>query len=69
MREVAAHCLVIALGVILAVNFVLFWLYGGLFIYESNRAILLMETALSVAIIGLGTERLVDYVRKQRGSG
>ncbi len=56
------------MGVILAVNFVLFWLYGGLFIHESNRAILLMETALSVAIIGLGTERLVDYVRRQKGS-
>jgi hypothetical protein len=46
----------------------LFWLYGSLFIHESNRAFLLMDTALSVAIIGLGTERLVDYVKKQKGS-
>lgn len=60
LKEVVASCLVIALGIILIVHFALFWVYGGVFIYESNRVILTLETIMSVLIIGFGFERLLS---------
>lgn len=60
LKEALASCLVIALGVILAVHFSLFWIYGGVFIYESNKVILLIETVMSVTILGFGVERLIS---------
>lgn len=60
LKEVIASCLVIALGIILIVHFTLFWVYGGVFIYESNKIILTLETVMSVAIIGFGFERLLS---------
>jgi hypothetical protein len=65
LRDVIAYCLVIALGIILALHFALFWLYGGVFIYESNKIVLVVETAMSVAILGFGFERLA----KSTGAG
>jgi len=58
IKDTIASCLIIALGAILALHFTLFWLYGGVFIHETNRVILIIETAMSVAIIGFGVERL-----------
>jgi len=60
LKEVIASSLVIALGVILIIHFTLFWIYGGVFIYESNKIILAMETLMSVGIIGFGIERLIS---------
>jgi hypothetical protein len=65
LRDIIASCLVIALGVILALNFAFFWLYGGVFIYESNKAVLSIETAMSVAIFGFGIERLLCSANKK----
>jgi hypothetical protein len=65
LRDIIASCLVIALGAILALNFAFFWLYGGVFIYESNKVILSIETAMSVAIFGFGIERLIFSANKQ----
>ena len=61
LKDAIASCLVIALGIILAVHFAMFWIYGGVFIHESNTIILIIETAMSVAIVGFGLERLITY--------
>ena len=70
LKDAIASCLVIALGIILAVHFAMFWIYGGVFIYESNKIILIVETAMSIAIMGFGLERLISYTsassRQQR---
>jgi hypothetical protein len=60
LKDVIAYCLVISLGIILAMHFVLFWIFGGVFIYEDNKAVLLLETVMSVAILGFGIERLLS---------
>ena len=61
-----ASCLVVALGLILIIHFTLFWIYGGVFIYESNKIILALETLMSIGIIGFGFERLISVsVRKE----
>jgi hypothetical protein len=65
LKEVIASSLVIALGLILIIHFTLFWIYGGVFIYESNKVILALETIMSIGIIGFGFERLISiYSRK-----
>ncbi|HEY49039.1 MAG TPA: hypothetical protein G4O13_03240 [Dehalococcoidia bacterium] len=69
LKNVLASVLVIALGVILIIHFTLFWIHGGVFIHESNKAILSVETVMSVAILGFGVERLLNYTKeKQRGA-
>ncbi len=60
LKEVIASSLVIALGIILIIHFTLFWIYGGVFIYESNKVILAIETLMSISIIGFGFERLLS---------
>ena len=70
LKDVIASCLVIALGIILAIHFAMFWMYGGVFIYETNKIILIVETTMSIAIMGFGLERLVSYANasnRQRG--
>jgi hypothetical protein len=66
LKEIMAYCLVLALGLILIIHFALFWLYGGVFIYEHNKVILTLETLMSVGIIGFGIERLLSTsIRKE----
>ena len=60
LKGTLASILVIALGVILIVHFALFWIYGGVFIHESNKIILTMETFMSVIILGFGVERFLS---------
>jgi len=60
LKTALASCLVIALGLILPVHFILFWMYGGVFIHESNKLLLLIETIVSFTIIGFGMERLIN---------
>jgi hypothetical protein len=60
LKEIMAYCLVVALGLILIIHFVLFWMYGGVFIYEHNKIILALETIMSIGIIGFGIERLIS---------
>lgn len=59
LKDVIAYCLVISLGLILAVHFALFWIYGGVFIYENNKVVLALETIMSLAILCFGLERLI----------
>ena len=65
LKEVIASCLVIALGIILIIHFALFWIYGGVFIYENNKVILALETLMSITIIGFGFERLLSISNKK----
>ncbi len=65
LKEVIASCLVIALGIILIIHFALFWIYGGVFIYENNKVILALETLMSITIIGFGFERLLSTSNKK----
>lgn len=67
VKDVIASILVIALGVILALHFILFWAYGGVFIHESNKIILSIETVMSVAILVFGFERFVSTARSIAG--
>ena len=60
LKEIMAYCLVVALGLILIIHFALFWIYGGVFIYEHNKIILALETLMSIGIIGFGIERLIS---------
>lgn len=60
LKNAIASCLVIALGIILVAHFVLFWIYGGVFIYESNKIVLSVETVLSIGIFAFGIERLLN---------
>jgi hypothetical protein len=66
VKDTIASCLIIALGAILALHFALFWVYGGVFIHETNKVILTVETVMSVAIIGFGLERLASSARSNR---
>jgi hypothetical protein len=68
IRDVIAYCLVISLGIILAIHFVMFWVYGGVFIYEDNKTILILETMMSVAIFGFGIERLLNSAGREQHS-
>ena len=63
IKDVIASCLVISLGIILVMHFILFWIYGGVFIYESNKIVLLGETIMSIAILGFGIERLLGTAK------
>ena len=68
IKDVIASCLVIALGIILVIHFAFFWVYGGVYIYESNKVILLLETVMSITILGFGVERLLASA-KERDKG
>jgi len=65
IKNAVASCLVIALGLILGLHFALFWVYGGVFIHESNKIILAVETAMSVAILAFGVERLASTAMRK----
>ena len=64
IKDIVASCLVIALGIILVLHFALFWVYGGVYIYESNKVVLLVETVMSIAILGFGVERLLTFANE-----
>ncbi len=64
IKDIVASCLVIALGIILVLHFALFWMYGGVYIYESNKVVLLVETVMSIAILGFGVERLLTFTNE-----
>jgi len=67
IKDVISSCLVISLGIILIIHFALFWVYGGVFIYENNKFILLIETLMSLAIFGFGIERLMNSTNFKKG--
>lgn len=66
LGELIDYCLVIALGIILVVNLSLFWLRGEVRIYEHNRVVLGLETALGVAIICFGLAQACVLIVKHR---
>ena len=65
-KNAIASSLVISFGIILIIHFALFWAYGGVFIYENNKVVLLVETIMSLSIILFGVERLINSAGKNR---
>jgi len=65
MREIIGDALIIALFVLLSVNFALFWHGGYNYFYESNRGILIFETIMTAGIGVIGIERLIDELRNR----
>jgi len=58
--------LLLAFFVILAVNFSMLWLHGGVyFIYEHNKAILIFETVMTAGIGIIAIERVVTMLRNK----
>ncbi len=66
LREHLGNWLIAAFGIVLLVHFVLFWTSGDVRIFEHNRYVLGVETAMAVLIIVLGVEREVDEYRKKK---
>ena len=64
--EIGGDCLIIAFGVILLIHFSLFWIFGGVYIFEHNRIFRGLETAMAVLIIAWGFNRLWGDRRKRK---
>jgi len=64
--EIGGDCLIIAFGVILLIHFALFWIYGGVYIFEQNKVVLGFETAMAVLIIAWGINRVPGDSRKHK---
>ena len=64
--EVAGDWLIIAFGVILLIHFSLFWIYGGVWIFESNKIVRGIETAMAVLIIAFGFNRWRGHMQKRK---
>jgi hypothetical protein len=59
------NVLLLSFFLILAVNFSMLWLHGGVyFIYEHNKAILIFETVMTAGIGIIAVERVVTMLRK-----
>lgn len=59
LKRTISSILVLALGIILAYHFVLFWIQGHVIIAEPNKVALFLETLLSFGIIAFGIERVL----------
>lgn len=59
IRRVIANALVIAFGLLLIFHFAMIWIYGEVFIYETNKVILALETVMGIAILYLGFNQLL----------
>ena len=64
IKDILASCLVISLGIILVLHLALFWAWGGVYIYESNKVILLLETVMGIGILGFGVQRLLTFMKE-----
>ena len=62
----ALALLALAMSSFLLVHFGLIMIYGKFYIYESNPLVLMLETAMTVAILSFGLYCLIDEVRKAR---
>ena len=58
VRDFLAGCLVLSLGIILAYHFFLFWTCGKVLIGEDSSVVLVLESILSLVIVGFGVERM-----------
>jgi hypothetical protein len=66
MSRIIAGSLVIALGIILLLHYIYFWIFGGVWIYEANRVGLVLETIMAVAILWFGFRYITDYVKEKK---
>jgi len=54
LKSFISACLIISFGIILAYHFFMFWTAGSVIIGESNTYLLILESVVSVGIIGYG---------------
>ena len=64
IKEYALALVSIAMASFLLVHFAMIWVYGKFYIYESNPAVLLLETTLMVAILGFSCFCLLSQLRQ-----
>ena len=58
--------LLLSFFLILAVNFSMLWLHGGVyFIYEHNKAILIFETVMTAGIGIIAIERIITMLKNK----
>jgi type VI protein secretion system component VasK len=57
-----------AMASFLLVHFGMIWAYGRFYIYESNLAVLLLETTLIVVILAFSFYCLIEQLRKSKAS-
>ena len=60
-KDLVADILLMVFGGWLLFHFVMFWQYGWVFVGESCRPWLAVETTLAVVVIALGIDRLLDH--------
>jgi uncharacterized membrane protein YqjE len=67
MRALLGDAMILALFVLLTVNFALLWVWNGEYrLYEHNMSVLIFETVMTAGIGVLGLERLIHHLRKSR---
>ena len=66
LGEILAYAFTIALGIVLTVNLSIILGWGGVTMYESNRAAVGLEIALGVGILCFGLGSLVNLILKER---
>jgi hypothetical protein len=68
MRALLGDAMILALFVLLMVNFSLLWVWGGEYrLYEHNMSVLIFETVMTLCIGVLGLERLIHHLRRVKG--
>jgi hypothetical protein len=55
-----------AMATFLLINFALIWTCGKLYVYESNRVVLLFETAMILVILSFSLICMVDQLRRKK---
>ena len=68
LKEIIGDAMVVFFAIWMLICFTQFWLSptGWKLMGEPNRIVLGIETAVAVAILGLGIERLIDDFRRGR---
>ncbi len=64
VKEVLGDILLLVLGSWLLFHFVMFWLYGWVFVGESSKPWLAVETTMALLVIVLGFDRLIEHSGK-----
>lgn len=67
-QDILPHFLILAFGTILIIHLIIFWIKGGVFIYEDNKAILTLETIMGVAILVYGLKCVYNLFTMRKRS-
>jgi len=69
MERFLLGSVVVWFGVLSLALFIHLWLHGPVVIYESNRAVLGVETAAALLVVFLGFRAFVTWVLSARRTG